>query len=130
MNTAPSYVLPPVPDVATGTGPDRLVLSMAEDFYSDDARFTVAIDGVAQPGIFKAIAPNAKGQTQNFLFYGTYAPGAHAVTVTYLNTYYGGAPYLSRQLYFRGMTYNTLPILTAEPCALHRGDQTMSFTAP
>ena len=130
IDTTPSYAVPAAPDVVTGTGPDSLTLAMSEDFYGHDAKFQVAIDGAAVPGVFEVVAQNARGSTQKFTFNGTYAPGAHTVTVTYLNNYYGGSSYLTRRLYFNGMTLNGAPGPNLAPVVLHKGPQTMSFVAP
>ena len=130
VDTTPSYVTPAAPDVVTGTGPDFLTLSLSEDFFASDAKFTVAIDGVEEPGIFNAVASNAKGQAQNFLFYGTYATGVHTVTVTYKNPFNGSAAYLSRRLYFNGMTLNGAPGVNVASSPLRGGAHTMSFVAP
>ncbi len=130
VDTTPSYVTPRAPDVVTGTGPGSLTLAMSEDFFDRDAKFQVAIDGVAVPGVFDVVAQNAKGQTQKFIFNGTYAPGLHSVTVTYVNSLAGSAPYLSRKLYFNGMTVNGAPGTNLAPMALHAGAHTMSFIAP
>ena len=129
-DTMPSYLTPAAPDVATGTGPGALTLLMSEDYFDHDAKFVVAIDGVAQPGVFDVAAQNAKGQTQKFIFYGTYAPGVHTVTVTYINNLVGSAPYLSRKLYFAGMTLNGAPGTNLAPVPLQGGQHTMSFVAP
>ena len=130
VDTTPSYVTPLAPDVVTGTGPAALVLSMSEDYYDHDAKFIVTIDGAAIPGVFAAVAQNAKGQSQRFLFYGTYAPGVHTVTVTYINNLPAAAAYMSRKLYFDGMAMNGAPSVALAPVALRGGQHTMSFVAP
>ena len=130
VDTTPSYVPPTAPTVVTGTGPNQLVLSMSEDFYSTDAKFTVAIDGVAQPGTFKAEAQHAQGLVQKFVFNGTYAPGLHSLTVTFVNALSNSAPYLSRKLYFNGMTLNGAPYPAAAGGDLRGGQHTMQFVAP
>ncbi len=130
VDTTPSYVTPLAPDVVTGTGPAALVLSMSEDYYAHDAKFVVAIDGAAIPGVFEAVAQKSKGQSQRFLFYGTYAPGVHTVTVTYINNLPAAAAYMSRKLYFDGMAMNGVPSVDLAPVALRGGQHTMSFVAP
>ncbi len=130
VDTTPSYAVPVAPDVVTGTGPGALVLSMSEDYYNHDAKFTVAIDGVAVPGVFAAVAQNAKGQSQKFVFYGTYAPGLHTVTVTYINNMPASASYPSRKLYFDGMTIDGAPSGAPGPVAFRGGQHTLSFVAP
>ena len=72
------------PPVTTGTGSDTIVLSMSEDAYNGDAQFTVAVDGTQLGGTFTTTALHASGASQNFTFDGDWAPGAHTVTVTFL----------------------------------------------
>ena len=90
---------------AIGSGPDTLVLSMSEDAYLGDAQFTVAVDGVQLGGTFTAAAPHSSGATQEFGFKGDWAPGAHSVTVTFLNDAWGGTATTDRNLYVDGITY-------------------------
>ena len=93
-----SVVTPPAP-VTTGSGSDTLVLSISEDAYANgdgtsdangDAAFTVSVDGKQLAGTFFATAPHSAGASQNFTFKGDWAPGAHAVTVNFLNDAWGG----------------------------------------
>ncbi len=130
IDTRPSYVAPAAPDVVTGSGPNQLAIGMSEDFWQHDAMFTVAIDGVQQPGTFRTTAQNAKGQAQNFVFNGTYASGPHTLTVTFVNPWHGSAPYLSRRLYFNGMTLNGKAVSGPKPQSVLSGAHTMSFDAP
>ena len=81
---------PPPASVTTGTGSDTLVLSMSEDAYQGDAQFTVAIDGKQLGGTFATTALHTAGVSQNFIFKGDWAIGAHTVTVNFLNDAWGG----------------------------------------
>ena len=96
-----------MPVVTTvGTGSDSLVLMISEDAYQGDAQFTVSVDGTQQGGIFTATASHAAGSDQNFTFNGDWAPGAHAVTVNFLNDRWGGTSATDRNLYVDAITYN------------------------
>ena len=76
--------------VAIGSGPDTLVLDMAEDPYDGDAQFTVAVDGQQIGGTQTTSAVVSQGQQQEFDVSGNFGPGAHTVTVTFLNDLIGG----------------------------------------
>ncbi len=96
---------PPTPTV--GTGPDTLVLAMAEDAYQGDAQFTVSLDGTQLGGVLTAQALHSLGQGQNFTFNGTWgAAGPHVVTVSFLNDAWGGSASLDRNLYVGAVTFD------------------------
>jgi hypothetical protein len=76
--------------VAIGSGPDTLVLNMAEDPYDGDAQFTVAVDGQQIGGTQTTSAVVSQGQQQEFDVSGNFGPGTHNVTVTFLNDLIGG----------------------------------------
>jgi hypothetical protein len=107
----------PPPSVTTGTGPDSLVLNMAEDAYQGDAQFTVSMDGVQLGGTFTTTASQSAGVKQNFIFNGNWAAGAHTVTVTFLNDAYGGSASTDRNLYVDGVTYDG--VNTGQSAALY-----------
>ena len=50
-----------------------------------DAAFTVSVDGKQLAGTFYATASHSAGASQNFTLKGNWAPGAHTVTVAFLN---------------------------------------------
>ena len=103
----PPATTPAAPaSVTTGSGSDTLTLAMSEDAYLGDAEFTVAVDGVQQGGTFTTTALHNASATQNFVFEGNWAPGAHTVTVDFLNDAYGGSSALDRNLYVNSITYD------------------------
>ncbi len=81
----------PTPTGAIGSGSDTIVLTMSEDADGPagaagrDAEFTVNVDGQQIGGLQTVTASHAAGQTQTFAFQGNFAPGPHAVTVTFAN---------------------------------------------
>ncbi len=92
---------------AVGTGPDTLVLAMAEDAYQGDAQFTVSLDGTQLGGVLTTQALHSLGQTQNFTFNGAWgAAGPHVVTVSFLNDAWGGSASLDRNLYVGAVTFD------------------------
>jgi hypothetical protein len=103
------------PSIITGSGSDTLVLSVSEDAYANgdgtsdpngDAAFTVAVDGKQLAGTFYATASHSAGASQTFTFKGNWAPGAHTVTVAFLNDAYAGTPSTDRNLYVNDVTYD------------------------
>ncbi len=90
-----------------GSGPDTLVLTLAEDAFKGDAQANIAIDGKTlnvQPITVTALK-NA-GQSETFTFKGTFGPGAHDLAVSFLNDAYGGTPAADRNLYVNGVSYD------------------------
>ena len=76
--------------VSVGSGPDTIVLNMAEDPYQGDAQFTVAVDGNQVGGTQTTSAVVWQGQQQEFDVHGSFGGGNHTVTVTYTNDQVGG----------------------------------------
>jgi hypothetical protein len=76
--------------VSIGSGPDTLVLNMAEDPYQGDAQFTVSVDGQQIGGTQTTTAVVGQGQFQEFDVHGNFGSGSHTVSVDYLNDAIGG----------------------------------------
>ena len=96
---------PPAP-VTTGTGSDTLVVSMSEDAYQGDAQFTVAIDGKQLGSSFTTTALHTATVSQNFIFKGDWAIGAHTVTLNFLNDAWDGTAATDRNLYLNELSYD------------------------
>ena len=94
-------------NVYIGSGSDLITLDMAEDQAAgEDAQFTVNVDGQQIGGPQTVTASQAAGQTERFTFGGNYGPGAHNVTITFVNNFiYPGQPG-DRNLYVDGITYD------------------------
>jgi hypothetical protein len=128
VNTRPVMHHVPEPTVVTGAGPQTLVLNTAEQWFDGDAQFTVSIDGVQQGGVFTTIAPQRRGETQQFVFNGRFAPGVHTVAVTFLNDAYGGSTWLDRNLYVQGAAVNGVAVPGSTLALGNNGTQAFSFT--
>ena len=90
-----------------GSGPDTLVLTLAEDTFQGDAQASIAIDGqtlTAQPVTVTAL--QSAGQSETFTFKGTFGSGAHDLAVSFLNDAYGGTPVTDRNLYVDRASFN------------------------
>ena len=135
-NPNPATPPPPPATVVTGSGSDTLVLSISEDAYANgdgtsdangDAAFTVSVDGKQLAGTFYATASHSAGASQNFTLKGDWAPGAHTVTVAFLNDAWGGTASTDRNLYVNDVTYDGTD--TKQSAALmSTGSQTFSVT--
>ncbi len=104
---ASAHALTTIDGGSFGSGPDTLVLTLAEDAFKGNARANIAIDGKtlnAKPIIVTA-ARNA-GQSETLTFKGTFGPGAHDLAVSFLNDAYGGTPATDRNLYVNGVSFN------------------------
>ena len=115
--TAPPPPPPPspIPTITTGTGSDTLSLNISEDAWANgdsisdpngDATFTVSVDGQQLGGTFTDLASHSAGQTETFVFNGDWTPGAHTVTVDFLNDAWGGTSTTDRNLYVDSVTYD------------------------
>lgn len=120
---------PAAPVVALGAGPDTLTLFVSEDAWQGDAQFTVAVDGTQVGGV-QTVAAGALlgvGQSQAFEIAGTFAAGAHSVTVDFLNDAWGGSAATDRNLYVTGASFNGTAVAGAVLTEKVDGPQTFSF---
>jgi hypothetical protein len=132
--------------VSIGSGPDTLVLNMAEDPFQGDAQFTVSVDGQQIGGTQTTTAVVSQGQSQEFDVHGNFGPGTHTVAVSFLNDAVGGyyppgTPGLpagaqwaldteDRNLYVMGMSLDGGTPAAGAPYELSSdGTQTFSVTA-
>jgi hypothetical protein len=81
-----------------------LVLHLSEDAWSGDAQFTVSVDGTQVGGVQSVTALHGAGQSQDLALSGSFAAGAHAVAITFLNDAWGGDASSDRNLYVDGIT--------------------------
>ncbi len=90
-----------------GSGPDTLVLTLAEDAFKGNAQANVAIDGkTLNVHPITVTAQKNAGQSETFTFKGAFGSGAHDLAVSFLNDAYGGTPTTDRNLYVNGVSYD------------------------
>ncbi|MCQ8240124.1 beta strand repeat-containing protein [Rhizosaccharibacter radicis] len=82
---------------------DTLVLGISEDAWSQDAQFTVSVNGKQIGGVYTTTALHSIGQNQDFVLTGQFGP-APTVAVTFLNDIYGGTPATDTNLYLNAVT--------------------------
>jgi hypothetical protein len=140
---APSTPTTTPAPVTVGSGPDTLVLNMAEDPYQGDAQFTVSVDGTQIGGTQTTTAVVDGGQSQEFDVLGNFGPGTHTVSVDFLNDaigafYPAGTPGLpsgtewaldttDRNLYVMGVSLDGGPAASGAPWELS-SDGTANFS--
>ena len=131
-NTAPTLTAPTVPVPAPiGSGPDQLVLKIAEDAFNGDALFTISVDGVQQGGTLTAQGLHQYGQDQAFTINGTWGPGPHTVTLDFLNDAYGTGPTGGdRNLYLDSATFEGQSVANSTFAQYSGGAQSFQFVAP
>ncbi len=116
---------PPVPAVI-GTGPDTLVLEMAEDAYEGDAQFSVTIDGRSYGGVLTAQANHAFGQNQAFTIHGNFGQVKHQIGVDFLNDYSDSGG--DRNLFVTGASLNGMKLFDAVLNEYGGGTQAFGFS--
>ncbi len=98
------------PVTIASTGPDTLVLAIAEDAYLGDAQFTISVNGQQIGGVQTATALHGAGQSQDFTLHGNFGSGPVSVSVDYLNDALAiattGAVVGDRNLYADSITLN------------------------
>ena len=87
-----------------GSGPDILLLNLAEDAYQGDAQAIVTVDGKASGGTLTVTALRGQGASQVVTLTGQWGPGAHDIGVQFINDAYGGTATTDRNLYVNGIT--------------------------
>jgi hypothetical protein len=88
------------------TTQDRLVLRVSEDAWQGNAQFTVSVDGHQLGGTYTVTASHAAGQWENFVFSGIFGPGAHTVSIDFINDAWGGSSSTDRNLYLQAISYD------------------------
>ena len=122
-NPAPAPV-----SISVGLGSDALVLKISQDAYNGDAQYTISVDGKQVGGTLTAKALHALGQADTITVMGDWAPGAHSVSVNFLNDAFGGSASTDRNLYVDGGTYNGAPVGSAKLALFSAGAQSFQVT--
>jgi glucose/arabinose dehydrogenase len=123
---------PPPPGASTtiGSGPDALVLRIAQDAWQGNAQYTISVDGVLINGTLTAQASHAAGQADTVTVLGNWAPGNHTLTLNFLNDDWGGSAATDRNLYLESATYNGVAVAGATSMLGMAGPQNFTFTEP
>ena len=89
-----------------GAGNDEIVIKVAQDYYKDDIRFTVSVDGKLVGGEFTVSSLNYSGQFDTLTLRGDWGNSAHKVEINYLNGYYNALTGEDSNLAIASATYN------------------------
>src|SRR5918998_1265810 len=73
----PAPAAPAPVSTTAGSGPDRLVLKLSQDYYQGNAQFTVKVDGVQIGGTFTASAWHSTGLSDTITLLGDWTGGVH-----------------------------------------------------
>ncbi len=137
--TTPTPVAIPLPTIAAvptpvpmpvPPPPGSLVLRLSEDAYAGDAQFTVSVDGRVLGPAQSVTARHGAGVPQAFSFAGDFAPGAHQVSISFLNDLWNPATGEDRNLYVQGITLNGASAPVAETPLYSAGHKDFTATAP
>lgn len=116
--------------ISVGSGPDSIVLKVAQDYYQGSAHYTVSVDGVPIGGVLSAGALNGNGATDTVTVHGDWAAGAHTVTVNFVNDLHGGDWTLDRNLYVKDILFNGTDVLDTPADLYGPGPVDFSVTKP
>ncbi len=129
MTPTPAPAPTPVPTPGpTPTG--SLVVRLSEDAYAGDAQFTVSVDGTQLGAAQTVTARHGAGAPQAFSFAGDFAPGAHQVSISFLNDLWDPATGADRNLYLDGVTLNGAAAPISPVCLYNNGHADVVVTAP
>ena len=119
---------PAVGATTIGSGASHLVLKISQDAYVGDAQYTVSVDGQQIGGVQTAHASHAAGQSDTVTVKGDFGPGDHAVSVTFLNDFYGGSASTDRNLYVDGASNDGAAVANSALSLLYNGS--LQFNVP
>lgn len=107
---------------AAGSGSDKLVIKLTQDYYAgDNAKFTVSVDGVQVGGVFSASAVRMSGQQDTLTLSGDWGAGTHKVTINFLNDAFNAVTLEDRNLMIESVTMNGASVAGASNLMSHNG---------
>ncbi|WP_149535797.1 carbohydrate-binding domain-containing protein [Siccirubricoccus phaeus] len=112
-----------------GAGSHALVLEISQDFYQENARYTVSVDGVQQGGTLTANAVAGRDAPDIVTIKGDWSEGRHTVTVDFLNDAYAGTPETDRNLHVEGISYDGVDLADGSATLLSAGHKHFALPA-
>ncbi len=109
-----------------GSGPDKLVIKVAQDFYFKDAQFKVLVDGEQVGGTFTVTATTNSQTTDQFTLFGDWGAGQHDIQIVYLNDYYNAATGQDSNLKVTGITLDGVSAMTSPVYMFANGGKSFS----
>lgn len=97
-----------------GTGSDELILKVAQDYYKEDVRFTVTVDGKQVGDVLTVSSINGSGSADTFTLRGDWGGGDHKIEINYLNGNYNAVTKEDSNLWIQSATYNSSEFLASK----------------
>jgi aryl-phospho-beta-D-glucosidase BglC (GH1 family)/Ca2+-binding RTX toxin-like protein len=113
--------------IYAGYGSDTLTLKLSQDFYQDNAKFKIFVDGQQVGSVYSANALRFSEQYDTLLLRGNWGTGAHSVSVQFINDFANAGG--DRNLFINGATYNGQEIAGAKADMVRAGTQSFTFEA-
>ena len=107
-----------------GSGANAIVLTLAQDYYLDNAHYVVRVDGAQVGGELIAGALKSSKAVDTLTLKGNWGSGDHTVEVQFLNDAYGGTQQTDRNLYVLNATYDGAPLTPSSASLLSAGRPT------
>lgn len=89
-----------------GVGSDVLVLKVAQDYFRQDAQFTVSVDGKQVGGTYTVSSLYGSEGVDTLTLLGNWGSSAHTVAINYLNDQYDKATGQDANLAIMGASFN------------------------
>lgn len=123
-----NFAVPAAGTVAPVT--QALTLHLAEDAWQGNAQYSVAIDGKTVTANGTVTALNGAGQSQAASLSALLTPGAHDLSVSFLNDAWGGTPATDRNLYVKGIDVGGVPVSGASAALYSAGTTHFQIVVP
>lgn len=94
-----------------GAGPDKFVLNLAQDYYLEDAKVAISVDGKQVGGITSLSSLFSSGASDTITLFGNWGAGAHNISVSFLNDATNKATGEDRNVAILGVSYNGATVL-------------------
>lgn len=94
-----------------GSGEDVFVLSLAQDFFREDAKITISVDGKQVGGPISISSLYRAGSADTLSVYGNWGPGAHKLTVNFVNAAWDPISGGDSNVAILGASYNGVEFL-------------------
>ncbi len=122
---------PPKPagkELSFGSGPDTIVLKVTQDFWKENAKYTIAVDGKAIGGTLAAEALRGSATPDTITLKGDWG-ASPTLSVSFINDGWGGSAATDRNLLLAGVSLNGTDLGISTTFGTN-GTKSFSLTAP
>lgn len=109
-----------------GSGDNKIIIKVAQDFYLNDAQFKVIVDGEQVGDIYTVTATNNSQTNDQFTLYGDWGAGKHDIQIVYLNDAYNAKTGQDANLKIASVTYDGVAALSGPAYLFGNGGKSMS----